>query len=198
MRAEIKNHFKKHDPVLYEVLQKVEDFDVTPSETYFLNLCDAIISQQLSEKVGTVIFNRFKDLFGGAEITPAAVLALPDEMIRTIGVSYSKIKYMKDLAQKILDKTIKLEELPDLTNEEVIQTLTQVKGIGPWTAEMFLMSSLGREDIFSLGDLGLKRGIQKLYNFSEDPTKDEMTKISDVWKPYRTYACRILWKSLAL
>lgn len=198
MKQAVKNHFKKYDPILYAALVKVGDVELSTSDNYFAHLCDAIISQQLSEKVGTVIYSRFKLLFPDGAITPKNVLALPDETIRAIGTSRSKVAFMKDLAQKIIDGTIKIDLLSSLPNEEIMRELIQVKGIGPWTVEMFLMSALAREDVFSLGDLGLKRAIQKLYKLPDEPTKEELLAISDTWKPYRTYACRVLWKSLAL
>jgi DNA-3-methyladenine glycosylase II len=98
----------------------------------------------------------------------------------------------------VLDKTIHLEKLDKLSNEEIIRELTQVKGIGPWTAEMFLMFSLKREDVFSHGDLGLRNAIQKIYGFKEKPTIQQVEKIIKKWSPYKTYACRILWKSLMI
>ena len=198
MKHAVKNHFQLHDHLLYSVLKKIADFELTYSHNYFAHLCDSIISQQLSEKVGTVLYERFKLLFLDTDITPLHLLALSDETIRTIGTSRNKVVFMKDLAQKVLDKTINLEKINLKTNEEIMQELTQVKGIGPWTVEMFLMSGLAREDIFSLGDLGLKRAIQKLYSFSEEPTKIQMLEISQRWKPYRSYASRILWQSLSL
>ena len=109
-----------------------------------------------------------------------------------------KVKYIKDLAQKTLDKTLDLSKLTNMTDGDVLTELTKVKGIGPWTAEMFLMFTLGREDVFSHGDLGLKNAIKKLYGFKKDPSKKQVEKIVNKWSPYRTFACRILWKSLEI
>ena len=191
----VKKHFKAVDPILYSTIR--EEFSLTlvdDPKNYFQNLCRSIIHQQLSTKVGEVIFQRFNNLFNKT-LTPEKVLKAPDEKIRTIGISYTKIKYIKDLAQKIIDKQIVLADLPNLKDMEVIEILTQVKGIGVWTSEMFLMSSLGREDIFSHGDFGLKRAIEKLYKL-ENPSMEIVEEISLKWSPYRTYASRILWNSL--
>jgi DNA-3-methyladenine glycosylase II len=137
-------------------------------------------------------------LFRNKKITPEKLLTLPDSKIRTVGTSWSKISYLKNLATHIQQKTIHLTKLPDMNNEDVIQELTKVKGIGPWTAEMFLMFSLGREDVFSYGDLGLRKAIKQLYKFKRDPTHKQLEQIVNRWAPYRTWAARILWRSLEL
>lgn len=197
MQQKIYDHFKKSDIVLYKVLKKLDSIKpLVKSENYFADLCEAIINQQLSEKVGTLIFNRFKKLFSKGHITAKNLLKLKDEEIRKIGTSGNKVKFMKELANNVHTKEVNLERLEKLENEEVIGELTKLKGIGQWTAEMFLMSSLAREDVFSYGDLGLRRAIQKLYNMKKEPTKKEAEEISLKWSPYRTYACRILWRSL--
>lgn len=198
MDKKIIRHFQQIDPILAAVLDKVEIETRDLPTNYFLTLCDAIISQQLSEKAGATIYGRFEALFGGGEITPEKILEIHEDTYRSVGMSYSKARFVRSLAQSVLNREINLDSLPALSNEEVIATLTKLKGIGPWTAEMFLMFTLGREDVFSYGDLGLKRAIQKLYNFKKEPTAAQIAKIEKKWSPYRTYACRILWKSLAL
>jgi len=126
------------------------------------------------------------------------LLKLSDKKIRSCGTSNSKVSFLKDLAAKVLKNDLKLNKLDKLSDDLVIKELTKVKGIGPWTAEMFLMFTLGREDIFSHGDLGLKNAIKKLYKFKKEPTRKQIEKIVEIWKPYRTYASRILWKSLEI
>ncbi len=111
-------------------------------------------------------------------------------------MSWSKVRFVRDLADKVSAKFIQLPQLAQLSNEEVITELTKVKGIGPWTAEMFLMFTLGREDVFSFGDLGLAKAIQKLYNLKQKPTRKQLEKITKKWSPYRTHAALVLWKSL--
>ena len=163
---------------------------------YFGNLCQEIIGQQLSGRVADVLFDRFEKLFPKRTVTPKRALALSEEILRSTGMSWSKARFIRDLAQKILDKTLPLHQLAQLTDEEVIKELTKVNGVGPWTAEMFLMFTLGREDVFSYGDLGLRKAMKKLYGFKNNPTEKQMEKIVKKWQPYRTYAARVLWKSL--
>jgi DNA-3-methyladenine glycosylase II len=200
MHARIRTHFQNNDPILFAALSTLDSFsyELVPRKTeeYFEALADAIISQQLSTKAGATIFNRFKDLYPNGRITPEYTLKISDEQVRGVGASWSKVRFIKDLARKVADKDIDLSLLPKMSETEVITTLTRIKGIGPWTAEMFLMFSLGREDVFSYGDLGLKRAIQKLYKFKKEPTQKQMEKIVNRWSPYRTYACRILWRTL--
>src|SRR5689334_810216 len=143
MKDTVKKHFQKNDPILHAVIAKVPPISIVSSTDYFASLCESIVSQQLSEKAGATIWNRFVGLFPGGKLTPKKLLALPDESIRSVGPSWSKISYLKNLARHIQEDMLDLEKLPDMTNEEVIGKLTVVKGIGPWTAEMFLMFTLG-------------------------------------------------------
>lgn len=201
MNKKVIEHFKKVDAVIHSVIEqigKLEKWEVRHPDEYFKSLCGEIIGQQLSGKAADTIYARFEKLFDGKKITPKNVLGIPDEKLRKAGMSWSKARFIKDLTQKISNNDLKLEKLKDLSDELVIQEVTKVKGIGPWTAEMFLMFTLGREDIFSHGDLGLKKAIKKLYKFKKEPTKKQIEKIVDKWKPYRTYASRILWKSLEM
>lgn len=195
MRKEIKKHFQKADPILFKIIQEIHNLEeLAPKlrQDYFLSLCKQIVNQQLSGIAADKIFERFTELFPNKKITSKYLLKLSDDSIRGVGASWAKVKYLKDLARKIKDKEVFLERLPQLSNEEVIKELTEVKGIGIWTAEMFLMFSLGREDVFSHGDLGLRRAIEKIYNIS-NPTRAKIEKISSRWSPYRTWACMILW-----
>ena len=195
MKKPILEHFKRVDTTLYNAaLKSTKKIQLTKSNNYFASLCESIISQQLSVKVGDVIYDRFKALVRN-EVTPENVMQLTVEKIRSIGASQAKGKYILDLATKVHEKEVHLASLEKMTDQGVVDELTKVKGIGPWTAEMFLMFSLCREDLFSTGDLGLKRAIEKLYKL-EDPTPEKLLEISSKWKPYRTYACRILWNSL--
>lgn len=200
MKNAVSNYFQSIDTILFSVAQiiTIEECEARPPNDYFVSICETIIGQQLSGKVSDVIFARFEKLFSTNTITPRTVLKLSEEQLRTTGMSWSKTRFIRDLAQKILDKTVQLDHLATLSDQDVIGELTKVKGIGPWTAEMFLMFTLGREDVFSYGDLGLKNAIKKLYGFKMDPTIKQMEKIVNKWKPYRTYAARILWKSLEL
>lgn len=201
MDKKIFAHFRRVDPTLFSVLQKIphkKHLAPERSKDLFADLVETIICQQLSDKAGATIFGRFQKLFAPGKVTPELVLRLSDEKIRSVGTSRSKVGFIKHLAQHVIDGTIQLKKLKNLSDEEVIATLTKLKGIGPWTAEMFLMFSLGREDIFSYGDLGLRNAIKKLYGLKKDPTKKQMEAITRKWSPYRTYAARILWRSLEL
>lgn len=188
-------HFKKTDPILYRASVSIEFQEINPVTNHFLKLVRSIIGQQLSVKAASTIYLRFEKLFPKNGITPEKILQLNKEKIRSCGISYSKIEYIKDLSQKVVDKHLDLENINSLDNETIIKNLTIVKGIGPWSAEMFLMFSLARPDVFSTGDLGLKNAIKKLYKLDEISNEDLLT-ISSKWSPYRTYACMILWRSL--
>lgn len=189
-------HFKTVDPILYKVAQTVEISDVTFHDDFYLDLYDSIVSQQLSVKAANTIMGRLKKLYPQEIITTEYTVKLDAEKIRAAGVSYAKITYLKDLSQRIIDGRLKLEKFFSMTDEEVMKELLQVKGIGPWTAEMFMMFSLGHPDIFSFGDQGLKNAMKIVYKKDAYLTLQESLAISEKWSPYRTYACRILWKSL--
>ncbi len=158
------------------------------------SLMQSIISQQLSVKAADTIYTRFVDLFSAKEFPSAVeVLAMEDEKIRSAGLSYSKIKYVKSVANAFVSDLIDIEKVRKQSDEEVIKELTQIKGIGKWTAEMILIFTLQRPDIFSIGDLGLRNAIIKLYGITD---QEEMIKLSEKWKPNRSAACWYLWKSL--
>lgn len=201
MEKQIIEHFRKTDELLFSLLMKIGTFEkrVYPKpDGYFSALCGIIIEQQLSGKAADTIFDRFVKLFTGKKITPGNLLKIPDDKLRSSGMSWSKVRFIKDLAKKVKGKTLQLDKLGNLTDNEIITELTKVKGIGPWTAEMFLMFTLGRPDVFSHGDLGLRKAIKNIYRFKKEPTRKQIEKIVSKWSPYRTYASRILWKSLEL
>ncbi|NCN06551.1 MAG: DNA-3-methyladenine glycosylase 2 family protein [Candidatus Pacebacteria bacterium] len=194
-------HFKKVDPIIYEVLLKVDLgkwFERVESRTtgtdYFVALCRAIVGQQLSGKAASAIYKKFEQFFGG-EYTPKQILLAADHSVRNIGLSWAKVKYVKDLAQKFQDNEVDFNSLDSLSEDEVIVELTKVKGVGSWTAEMFLMFTLLRQDIFSFGDLGLRKGIIKLYKI-EKPSKEQIQKIIAPWSPYKTFGSVALWQCL--
>ncbi len=194
-RADYRAFFKKTDPKIFELSNKYPLEEIIDSGNYFEKLCDIIIGQQLSGKVADVIFARFKELFVNGQITPKNVIKLTDLQIRNVGTSNSKVAFIKDLATKVDSGEINFEEMGSLTDENVMEMLTPVHGIGPWSVEMFLMFSLGRPDVFSKGDLGLLHAVERLYEL-EGPTKLELEELSQKWSPYRSYASRLLWKSL--
>jgi DNA-3-methyladenine glycosylase II len=198
MKPHVFQHFQTVDPVLAKVIPLIKPFEVEKRTDYFAELCDAILSQQLSTKVAAVIYDRFTQLFPDQKVTSEFLLTLPHEQIKGIGTSNAKAKYLRYLAEAVGNDTLPIARLDEMSDEDVIVALTQVKGIGPWTAEMFLMFSLAREDVFSVGDLGLRRAVQKLYALEQEPTKEYLLALSQKWRPYRTYASRILWRSLEI
>jgi DNA-3-methyladenine glycosylase II len=191
-------YLRAHDPILGKVIDRVPPITLTYRSNYFQTLVESIIGQQLSEKAADTIITRFRGLFSDNDFPqPQEILALPDTAIRNVGISFSKISYIKDLARQTDSGVLNFEDINKMSDEEVIGHLTAVRGIGRWTAEMFLMFALGRPDVFSYGDLGLKNAIKKLYQLHDHPTEKEADRISAKWQPYRTLACRYLWKSLA-
>lgn len=166
-----------------------------PSE-YFSDLCQSIIGQQLSEKVAPKIVEKVKALLPNGVITPENILNTSSEILRTAGPSNSKIAYMKNVATAWQDGSVHYKKFKDMENEDIITELTKIKGIGRWTSEMFLMFSMARTDVFSVGDYGLKRAIIREYKVSEDIKPKELLELSSNWAPNRTLACRVLWRSL--
>lgn len=194
-RREIVSHLEK-DPVLKKLIERYEFPALKTSENLFFDIIDSIVSQQLSIKAGSTILGRFKNVFNGKAFPNALdILSTSDEKIRGCGMSFAKIKYIKGIAKAIVQKTLDLQKLYELQDEGVIEELTKQKGIGRWTAEMILIGSLGRLDVFSVGDLGLRTAVSRLYNVKRDDLK-KIESISLMWKPYRTIASRYLWKSL--
>ena len=160
-------------------------------------LCASIMSQQLSTKVASVIHQRFLDLFGGKEPTPQQIIDMPFEKLRAIGLSNAKTNYVKNVAQFEIDHGMDQKKLSKMSNEEVIEYLTAIKGVGRWTVEMLLMFALGREDVFAVDDLGIQNAMIRLYKLDREDKKrfrEDLLKISTKWIPYRTYACLHLWR----
>lgn len=187
--------FLKKDPKLAKIIKYVGSYEISLMKNPYESLVEAIITQQLSGKAAESISKRFRKLFVRFP-KPADVIKMPDSKLRSAGLSGMKVKYIKDLSEKIESKELKIRLLKNMTDEEVIIQLTQVKGIGRWTAEMFLIFSLGRLDVLPVGDLGLKKGIQRMYSMPDLPEKDEIEGLAEKWRPYRTVATWYIWKSL--
>ena len=188
-------HLSK-DKKLKKILEQQEPFVLLPRKKIYLHLCSSIISQQLSTKVAKVIFGRFLDLFGKKEPTAKEILEIPVEKFRSIGFSNAKASYVHNVCKFFVENNITDARLHKMSNEEVIELLTQIKGVGKWTVEMILMFTLGREDVFAVDDLGIQQSITKLYKLDATDKKlmkEKMLQISSKWSPYRTYACRYLW-----
>ncbi|MFH1244350.1 MAG: DNA-3-methyladenine glycosylase 2 family protein [bacterium] len=193
----IKKHFAKQDPKILAVLETIDIsqwFEDKNNDDHFFNLTREIISQQLAGKAASAIFSRFEKLVGG-KVKPEKVVNFPDQAFRDVGLSWAKAKYVKDLAAKVINKEVILSSLDTLDDEKVIAELTKVRGIGRWTAEMFLLFTLHREDIFSLGDLGLRKGFAKLYCLTS-PTDQQIVRIVSRWSPYKSYGSIALWHYL--
>lgn len=186
-------HFKKADPVLHKAAIQFEIPDTKPSEDVFRDIIWTIIGQQLSGKAADTIFARFRALVRGP-LTPSKVLALAGADIRASGISGAKMRAIRNVAEQVVKKNLNLKNFAVMSDEEVRTALTEIKGIGPWTAEMILMFSLGRADVFSKGDLGLRKGMVALYKLRAFPSEQKLADITGAWSPYRTYAARVLWK----
>lgn len=183
------------DEMFIKIINTCKSVHIILADDCFSSLTEAIIGQQLSGKVADVIIKRVYNLCN-QNINPRVILELPVEKIREAGLSYSKIKYLKNLASAVEEKTVVFENIDSMSNDEIIAMLTAVKGIGQWTAEMFLIFTLGREDVFSAGDGGLQRAVSKIYGIDQKLTKGMLEEISSRWKPYRTYASLYLWDML--
>lgn len=190
-------HFKSSDPILYTAAKNIVPIELSVHPEPFIRLIRSIVGQQLSVKAAATIYGRLEALFENKIITPIGLIKLTPEKLREAGLSYQKISYLKDLAQKTIDGEVEFAKFGELPSEIISEELIKIKGIGPWTAEMFLMFSLGRPDIFSYGDLGLQNGIKKLYKMKNKPTIKQMEKLSKKWSPFRTYAAMILWRNLS-
>jgi DNA-3-methyladenine glycosylase II len=182
------------DSTLKKILDEKVEFKLKISKNLYAAVASAIIGQQLSGNAATAIENKFRKLFSKKSFPkPEEVLAKPDQALRNCGLSWQKVKYLKNLSKAVNDKTLDVNELKNFADEKVIEELIKIKGIGRWTAEMILIFDLGREDVFSVGDLGLRTAVAKLYNVDRNDLK-KIEKISRQWSPYRSYASRFLWR----
>lgn len=198
-KQKILNHFERVDLGVAGILKKVNFEDwfgkvEKDKSKYFEDLCRTIVGQQLAGKAAEAIYKRFSAILG-EEVYPEKIMALDEQVIRDAGLSWAKVRSVRDLSERVLGGSLDLNSLETLGDEELIVELSKVKGIGRWTAEMFLMFRLGHEDIFSFGDLGLKNGLKK-YLAKDNIGKEEMGAITDKWKPYRTYGAIAMWHLL--
>jgi 3-methyladenine DNA glycosylase/8-oxoguanine DNA glycosylase len=191
-------HLRKVDPQLAKVIDKVGIYRGWPASngTHFDAVCRSIVFQQLSGKAAGTIHGRFEGLYGGRAPLPAELAKTSDEHLRGVGLSRQKSAYLKDLGARVASGQLPIETLHELPDREVIAALTQVKGIGRWTAQMFMMFRLGRPDVLPDLDLGVQKAIQKAYRLRKLPTPEKVLKIGAKWAPYRTVASWYLWRSL--
>lgn len=184
----------REDPEMAELIDRHGHIEHEPADNEFERLCIAIINQQLSTASAAAVRERVLARFDG-DITPEAMLAADREELREAGLSRSKVDYMKNAAKAFRERDLTRDGLADHTDAEVIEELTKITGIGEWTAHMYLMFVLSREDVLPLGDLGIRNGIQQIYGNGEEMTREEMREIAERWRPYRTYAMRCLWRA---
>ena len=188
-------HLKKSDPVLRSIIERVGPCRMEFGPPEFSSLAEAIIYQQLNGRAALTIFKRFAAL-AGDPLTPEGILKLTDAQMRSVGLSKQKSAYLKDLAAKTHDGSLDFARLAHASDEDVIEHLTQVKGIGVWTAHMFLMLSLRRPNVLPTGDYGVQVAVKKHYKKRKLPKPKDMAKIAKCWEPYRSVACWYLWRSL--
>ena len=200
MRSAIQ-HLKKSDPVIAASIERVGQYAVQYREPSFETLVRSIVYQQLSGRVASVIFGRLHAAArryqpNEEQLTPAGIMKLRPEKMRKLGLSAQKTLYIRELAKHTKRGSIVFENLPDSDDSAVIEHLTRVKGIGVWTAQMFLMFALRREDVLPVADLGIRSAMKKAYGLDDLPKPLEMEKIAAGWKPYSSIACWYLWRSL--
>ena len=189
------NHLKNSDPVLRAIIERVGPCRIEYGPAEFHSLAEAIVYQQLNGKAAVTIFNRFADL-AGKPLTPAGILKLTDQQMRAVGLSKQKTSYLRDMAERAMNGQLDFTRLHEHSDEDVIKHLTQVRGVGVWTAQMFLMFTLKRPNVLPTGDFGVQMAIRKHYNKRKMPKPALMEKIARPWEPYRSIACWYLWRSL--
>jgi len=196
-----RRYLMRKDPVLGTVIKRVGACELPNIPQYppFMALAEAIASQQLSVKAADTIFGRFCGLFGPDRVPdPARLLQFDTETIRGVGFSRSKVVFLRDLASHVVEQRLHLDRLHEHDDDQVLQQLTAVKGIGQWTAEIFLMFRLQRPDIFPVDDLGLVKAAQRVYGMRQRPTRKKLLKLAETWRPYRSVAAWYLWRSLGI
>jgi DNA-3-methyladenine glycosylase II len=188
----------RRDPVLGAAIKRIGPCLMADRQRkdHLTALTGSIVSQQLSTKAAATIFGRFLALFADGQISAPAIAALDDGALRSVGLSSQKVRYMRDLSERIIDGRLPLEDLETLDDEAVIARLTSVKGFGRWTAEMFLMFRLHRPDVLPVDDLGIVNAVQRLYNLRKRPDAKRLQKLGEAWKPYRSVASWYLWQTL--
>ena len=194
-------HLGRSDDVMAALIEEYGPLDLEkrrsgrPADAYGA-LLRSIVGQQLSVKAARSIYERLTDMFGGTTPTPKELLAADPEAVRSVGLSRPKVSYIRSLAQHVEDGDLHLGSLDDMTEDEVIAELTAVKGLGEWTAHMFLMFHLRRPDVLAVGDLGVRRAVERQYGLEGLPDAETLERLAERWRPYRTLACMYLWHSL--
>ena len=188
-------HLKKADPILRAIIERVGPCRMEYGPPEFHSLAEAIIYQQLNGKAAATIFKRFATL-AGEPLSPVGILKLSDAQMRSVGLSKQKSSYLRDMAERAQRGDLDFTRLHEMSDDDVIKHLTQVKGVGVWTAQMFLMFTLKRPNVLPTGDYGIRAAMMKHYRKRKMPTPEQMAKLAKAWEPHRTVACWYLWKSL--
>ena len=191
-----RRHLRESDPVMREVMARVGPFELQLQRNRFQSLVRAIIAQQISGKAARSIHGRLQDAVRPRRITPVVLSEMPLDELRSLGLSPQKASYVHDLSAKINDGSVRLDRVRSMSDEEVVAELTQVKGIGVWTAQMFLIFSLGRPDVFPYDDLGVRTALRNLYSLDDLPGKEESHAVAARWRPYASVASWYCWRSL--
>jgi DNA-3-methyladenine glycosylase II len=194
-------HLRAADPLLGALIDRfgpggLHDRREGGQRQHYGALVRAIVGQQLSTKAAAAIYRRLAERFGGREPTPREILDDDPEQLRAVGLSRAKVMFLRSLAEHVIDGSLELERLDTLPDDEVIAELTAVKGIGTWSAHMFLMFHLNRPDVLAVGDLGIRKAMMEIYGLAALPPAPAMEEIAACWRPHRTLACRYLWRSL--
>ena len=196
--ADAETHLAKHDKKLAPIIKKYRPCRISQHSDHYGELVSSIVGQQLSTKAGHTIWGRVVKLFDDRMPTPEQLIKVDTEKLRACGISYAKAGYMKDLAAHIIDGRLDMPHIATLPNDEILSELTAVKGIGEWSAHMFMIFSLGRLDILPVGDLGIRKGAMQVYGFPELPDRQTLEKLAEKnnWNPYESVASWYLWQSL--
>jgi DNA-3-methyladenine glycosylase II len=206
MTAAARSELAASGPEMAALIERIGEIDIEtrlrrrreqrPSDAYGA-LLRAIVGQQLSTKAARTIYGRVLDLFGGSTPAPEQLLEASEDDLRAAGLSGRKVEYVRDLAAHVISGELELERLDELSDEEVVEEIVAVRGLGQWTAEMFLLFHLERPDVLSGGDLGIRKAVQIEYGLTEMPTPTEVLEIGEAWRPHRSLASLYLWESLA-
>ena len=200
MHKDAIEHLRSTDPALAKIIDRVGDYTFVPRNegSHFDALVRAIVYQQLSGKAAATIHRRFEEIYGGRPPTPEEVIATPDERMRAVGLSGQKLRYIKDLASKVAAGELPVENIESLPDDEIISSLVRVKGIGRWSAQMFLMFRLGRPNVLPDLDLGVQKGVQHTYGLDSLPKPKDVLRIGERWAPYASVASWYMWRVLDL
>jgi DNA-3-methyladenine glycosylase II len=194
--TEATDHLSRVDAKLAAVIERTGPCTLKPGGDCFIALSRAIISQQISGVVAKAITKRFKKLFPRSRPTPKHLVTLTDEQLRSAGLSRQKLSYLRDLAAHFVDGKVPIRRFSKMTDEEIIQSLIPIKGIGRWTAEMFLIFVLNRTDLLPVDDLGVRKGFQKVYGLRTEPKAAKMIQIAEKWRPWRTIGSWYMWRGM--